>query len=178
MSIRPKDSLGFELKGRIEVLRVTEGQATTLFAGKNLIADGAVDIMLGFLSRDLDNKMITYVDVGTGGDVNPATGLDTGARVAPQNDETDIRVLLYRSPIANIEPDVNTKEVVFTAVVKPEDGNDPAINEFALLSYDGTMLAHFVTPEDPGSGRAEQYEKTALMYLVIRWTMTPTLIRS
>ena len=178
MRIDLRENFGLDFRGILEVTAINEEGFAWTLRKENHISDSAVAILLGFFVRDLDNKMLAYIDIGTGGDVNPDTGLDTGARVAERDDETEVRELLFRADIGTYTADPNTNEVSFTAVVRPEDGNSDQINEFGLMSYDGTMFSHLVTEADPGSGRAFRYEKTNLLYLVGKWTIIPVLRRS
>ena len=176
MKVQPKDTMHFSLSGSLDVMAVGDGGAVWRIREHNLICDDVKKIILGLFGRDLDNKMISYISIGTGGDLNPATGLDTGARVAPQPQEDEMRREIHRQYIANVESDEVNLKNIYTAAVSPENAISNDINEFGLFSEDGTMMAHFVT--DPAvSGRAKTYQKTALLYLVIRWTWAPVLHR-
>ena len=177
MNIELKDSMRFEFKGSLDVMAVGNRGVEWRVREHNLVCDDTQKILLGLFGRDLDNKMISYISVGTGGDVNPATHLDTGARVGPQPGEETMRVDLHREGLANVETDEINIKNIYTAVVRPEDAISNDINEFGLFSNDGTMMAHFVTEPAIG-GRAKKYQKTALLYLVIRWTWEPVLHRS
>lgn len=126
----------------------------------------------------MDEKAVSIISVGTGGDINPATGLDTGARFAPLDTEDAMRQSLLNAPISHVETDSINKRITYTSVIKTEDGNSDSINEFGLLSEDGTMLSHFITPADPMSGRATKYVKTNLLYMVVRWKLIPAIRRS
>lgn len=172
-----KDTMHFSFHGDLHVMALGNGGVVWKIRDRNLIADDAEKIILGLFGRDIDNKMISYISVGTGGDLNPVTLLDTGARVAPLPEEESMRREIHREALANVETDEENLKNIYTAVVKPEDSISSDINEFGLFSQDGTMLAHFVTDPDL-SGRAKKYDKTALLYLVIRWTWSPVLHRS
>jgi hypothetical protein len=177
--ITPVDRLTLDLRGEVEVeFRDLMGDVVSSLTLHNHISDDAILILLGLLGRDLDNKMVTTISVGTGGDLNPATGLDTGARYAPQDWESSMRQSIFDAPIAHVETDSITNRITYTAVLKTEEGNSDSINELGLLSEDGTMLSHFITPADPGSGRATKYEKTDLLYMVVRWKLIPAIRRS
>lgn len=176
MQVKTKDTMTFSLKGRLHVEALLGTEVIWKISDHNLICDDVKKIILGLFGRDLDNKMISYISIGTGGDLNPATLLDTGARVAPQPQEDKMRAELYRAYIANVETDEVNLENIYTALAPPEEAISADINEFGLFSEDGTMMAHFVT--DPAmSGRAKTYNKTALLYLVVRWTWAPVLHR-
>lgn len=173
--IEVKDKLSISLRGELEVILISKGGASVLYRGVNHICDNAVLLLLGLLGRDFDNKMISKVHIATGGDLDPVTGLDTGARVAPRDEETKVRQLLFACPVANFETD--STKVTFTAVAKTNEANSDTINEFALVSEDGTILSHFVTQAD-FTGRAAKYVKDDLLYLVVRWKIYPELRRS
>ncbi len=176
--ITPVDKLFLDLRGEVEVeFRLESGEIVRSFRLTNHISDSAIDILLGLLARDLDEKVVSTISVGTGGDINPATGLDTGARFAPLDTEETMRVPIFDAPIANVEKDTINKRVTYTAVPKTEESNSDSINELGLLSEDGTMLSHFITPVG-GGGRATKYEKTDLLYMVVRWKLIPAIRRS
>jgi hypothetical protein len=177
MKIEVADTLVFGLKGALEAFAFNEYGVAWRLSDHNMISDDAKKIILGLFGRDLENKMISYISVGTGGDLDPSTLLDTGARVAPQAQENKMRNAIHNEFLANVESDEVNLKNIYTSVVRPEDAISTDINEFGLFSQDGTMLAHFVTDPDM-SGRAKKYNKTALLYLVIRWTWAPVLYRS
>jgi hypothetical protein len=176
--VNMRDSFRLGFRGEFEIVLADENGVKDRYRGHNLICDSAVDIILGLFSRDLDGKMISKISVGTGGDLDPDTHMDTGARVGPREDEEHMRQSIFDCPIANVESDLINHEIVFTAVAKQEEANSAVINEFGLLSEDGTMLAHFVTEADPLTGRAKRYNKTPLLYMVVRWTIYPTVVRT
>ncbi len=179
MRLTVGDKLSLDFRGEVTVdLRTLTGVVTRQLFMKNHISDSAIDILLGLLGRDLDDKVISVIAIGTGGDINPATGLDTGARFAPLDTETELRQSIFGAPVAHVETDSINKRITYTAVIKTENANSDSINELGLLSEDGTMFSHFVTPADPGSGRATKYEKTDLLYMVVRWKLIPTIRRS
>jgi len=175
-----QDKIEIELRGEVEVVfRSLDGTPGEVLVMKNHISDSAIDVLLGLLARDIEAKIVSTISVGTGGDINPATGLDTGARFPPQDTEETMRQPIFDAPIAHIEKDLINKRIIYTAVLKTEAGNSDSINELGLLSEDGTMLSHFVTPADPGlGGRAKRYEKTNLLYMVVRWRLIPAIRRS
>jgi hypothetical protein len=176
MEAAPKDTMHFSLRGHLRVIALGNTGVVWQIREHNLICDDVKKIILGLFGRDLDNKMISYISIGTGGDLNPATLLDTGARVGPQPQEDKMRREIHREYIANVESDEVNLKNIYTAVAAPENAISNDINELGLFSNDGTMMAHFVTDPDIG-GRAKTYQKTALLYLVIRWTWEPVLHR-
>lgn len=178
MRVEVKDKLFIDLRGEVEVEFKNEAdEVVRSFRLKNHISDSAIDILLGLLARDLDNKVVSTISVGTGGDINPATGLDTGARFAPLDTEEAMRQPIFDAPIAHVEKDSINKRITYTTVLKTEEGNSDSINELGLLSEDGTMLSHFITLVG-GGGRATKYEKTDLLYMVVRWRLIPAIRRS
>lgn len=178
MRFEVHDKITIDLRGEVEVeFQRSGGEVVRSFVLKNHISDSAIDILLGLLARDLDDKIVSTISVGTGGDINPATGLDTGARFAPLDTEEEMRQPIFDAPIAHVETDSINKRVTYTAVLKTEEGNSDSINELGLLSEDGTMLSHFITPVG-GGGRATKYEKTDLLYMVVRWKLIPAIRRS
>jgi hypothetical protein len=178
MKFEVQDKIMIDLRGEVEVeFQLPGGEVVQRFHLKNHISDSAVDILLGLLARDLDNKIVSIISVGTGGDINPATGLDTGARFAPEDTEDVMRQPIFDAPVSHVETDSINKRIIYTAVLKTEEGNSDSINELGLLSEDGTMLSHFITPAG-GGGRATKYEKTDLLYMVVRWRLIPAIRRS
>ena len=178
--IEAEDRFEITLYGEVEVeFRSPTGASIRTITLRNHISDSAIDILLGLLARDLDAKVISTISVGTGGDLNPATGLDTGARFPPQDTEETMRRSIFDTPIAHVETDSINKRIIYTSVLKTEEGNSDEINELGLLSEDGTMLSHFITPADLGlGGRATRYEKTNLLYMVVRWRLVPGIRRA
>jgi hypothetical protein len=179
MKIDVQDRITIDLRGEVEIdfISSSSGLVVRHLVLKNHISDSAIDILLGLLGRDQDDKIVSTISVGTGGDINPATGLDTGARFPPEDDEDEMRVAIFDAPVAHVETDSVDKRITYTAVLKTEEGNSDSINEFGLLSEDGTMLSHFVTPAG-GGGRATKFEKTDLLYMVVRWKLIPAIRRS
>jgi len=179
MNLNLQDKMCLSLAGEVTMEFTSQsGDVIQRLHMSNHISDSAIDILLGLLARDIDDKIVSTISVGTGGDLNPATGLDTGARFAPQDDEVQMRQAIFDAPIAHVETDSINKRITYTAVLKTENGNSDSINELGLLSEDGTMLSHFITPADPVSGRATKYEKTNLLYMVVRWRLIPAIRRS
>ena len=133
--------------------------------------DAAADVIRALFARRFEDKMIAEIAVGDGGDleISPPHN-DTGERVPPDPGETEIRSLVEALPILIVSQDGN--DIRYTALAKPEQAISDDINEFALLTRDGTMVAHFVTEAVSPGGRARDYPKTSWEYLAIRWRLT------
>ena len=142
-----------------------------LIVGFNSTTDASEDVIRGLLRRDFRNKAISFVAIGNGGDfeITPPHN-DTGARVAPDPSETEMRALVEKIQIQTSREDGD--DVILVAVARPEQAQDPDINEFGLLTEDDTLFAHFVTEADPGP-RAKKYPKTDV-YWIIEWPIEYT----
>ena len=142
---------------------------------RNSVTTASSDVIRSLLARQFEDKMISRIAMGDGGDLEilPPHN-DTGQRVAPDPGETGIRSLVEALPILIVSQDVD--DIRYTALAKPEQAISNEINEFALLTRDGTMVAHFVTEEVTPGGRARDYPKTSWEYLAIRWKLTYTSV--
>lgn len=172
-----KSKIKGKLKGRVSIAFI-HGSALRnikrnwIDLGPNEITDMSEDIIQGLMARDLENKMLAYIGIGDGGDLDAVLHNDTGARVAPVSTETEIRSLVESVPIM-LTNQVGD-DITYTALARPEQANSDDINEFALLSNDGSMFAHFVTEEVAPLGRATKYPKKSWHYVAVRWTITYT----
>lgn len=121
------------------------------------------------IGRNLDS-LVWYVILGEGGDcsIDPGHG-DTGARVPTDPVEIEIRKFVAEIPIQAI---INNDDgsITFKALVRREQGNSPNINEFALYTRAGNMVAHFVTELD--GVKARKYVKSELSFWIVEWTLT------
>lgn len=160
-------------QGRLEVIQIVDGWPHVLIDHYNSITDAAEDVVKGLLNRDFENKMIDVIAVGKGGDseINPPHN-DTGARVPPDPSETEIRDLVEALPILISEEVIGG--IRYSGIAQLHQANSDDINEFAILTKDETMVAHFVAEEVAPLGRATKYPKTTIMYLIIRWTLLYT----
>lgn len=138
---------------------------------RNSITTVSADVIRGLLARQFEDKMVYSIAIGKGGDLeaNPPHN-DTGARVEPVASEKAIRSLVEALPILIVSRSGN--DIRYTVLAKPEQANSDDINEFALLTRDGTMMAHFVTEEIGPGDRARKYPKKSWEYLAIRWKIT------
>jgi len=145
--------------------------ATPLFNRKNLIVNSAEDVIAGMFRRDYENYMPYYISIGSGGDLDQTTLLDTGERVAPALTDTKIRSLVYRIPIIQANT-VSATSWTYVAVARPYEALTTSLNELTLETLNGTLISHYVEPALPGEVRAEKHVKSSLEYLVIQWTLT------
>lgn len=140
---------------------------------KNLVVDTAFKLLPKILGRD-PNSQIEFISVGTGGDYQeqPAGApIDTGTRNPPTVLDQGNRIELFRSAIVTIEfPDLNS--VRFYSILQADEANSASIDEFALLSSDGTCFSHEVNDADPvPPNRAVKYTKNNGLIVVVRWTL-------
>ena len=172
------------LTGRLEVWTLPADQELDMQAlgaptweARNLVVNSASDVIVGLLRGNVKDYLPSYISVGSGGDLNQTSGLDTGARVGPSVTDTGMRSTVARIPITTTEDGAYSNEWSYVAVARPHEAISPLLNEFGVESANGTLISHFVAPED-ATGRATRYCKTSLEYLVIRWTYTFTVATS
>ena len=148
------------------------GPDGNMIAGFNSTTDAAQGVIRGLLLRNFRDKALAYVALGEGGDyeITPPHS-DTGARVAPDPAETEMRALVEKITIQTAREE--NGEVILVAVARPEQAQSPNINEFGLLTEDGTLFAHFVTEEVAPLGRATKYPKTDI-YWIVEWPIDYT----
>jgi hypothetical protein len=160
----PGTKIEARIRGQVRVLD-PEGN---LIVGFNAKTDASKDVMKGLLMRNFRDKALSYIALGTGGglEATPPHN-DTGARVAPDPAETEMRALVEKIQIQTAREEAG--DVILVAVARPEQAQDPDINEFGLLTEDGTLFAHFVTEANPGP-RAKKYPKTDV-YWIIEWPL-------
>jgi len=168
--MRLNDKICGKLTGRVRVYQY--GVLEPIIEEHNEITDAAEEVISGLLARDPDNYLIDTIAVGKGGDceIDPPHN-DTGARVAPDPGETEIRSLVEALPIQQTLRTGN--EFTFSVLARPEQAISTDINELALLTRNGTMVAHYVTPLGL-LGRAEKKPKSTYFW-IIEWTLRFTL---
>lgn len=176
--MRLTDKAASTLTGHIRVYTsetdpLVTDQLTCIIDHKNLVVDSAETVLIGLLSRNFANYSPYYICIGSGGDIDPETGLDAGERVPPASTDTSIRSLVLRIPI--IQTDVSDNTITYTAIARPHQGITSALNELTLETMNNTLISHYVDQSDPGEVRAKKHVKTSLEYLVIRWSLTFTL---
>lgn len=150
----------------------------------NTICVGMYDCVHNLLLRNFEDWQPTSIVLGFGGDYDQPEDPDTtppadqGVKQEPAYTDAYVRKELFRAAIVQAQPSELTGEhrVHYIAIIRPDDAltdpddpDRPYINEFGLEAYNGTLLAHFVTAEDLDTGRAEQYAKSNLEWLVIDW---------
>jgi hypothetical protein len=131
----------------------------------NEFTSQAQNILLNII-RGTDRIKDIYV--GSGGNLN-VDGSYAGVRVAPVNTETVIRRKLYEIPIQYTENSGTTASLV--AAARPEAFQSANIDELALMTSDGYMLSHWVSPADPATGLATAYSKTEWLWLIVNWSL-------
>lgn len=154
--------------GKVRVFEERNGVLVPIFGDHNSVTDASEEIIRGLIGRDPENYMLDYIGIGSGGDCETTPPHnDTGARVAPDPGETEIRILVEKIPIQTQRTSGNQVVLVAVAQIHQAISND--INELALLARNDLMFAHFVTPVDIG-GRAEKKPKTDVNW-IIEWTV-------
>lgn len=168
MKVEPKTKIEGRIKGRVRILDPNGN----LIAGFNSTTDASQDVIRGLLMRNFRDKALAFIALGEGGDCEATPPHnDTGARVAPDPAETEMRALVKNITIQTAREE--SGEVILVAVARPEQAQSPNINEFGLLTEDGTLFAHFVTAEVAPLGRATKYPKTDV-YWIIEWALDYT----
>ena len=152
---------------------VVTGEIVAECVHKNLVVDTAFQILPWAIGRD-PNKQIEFISIGTGGDYQeqPAgSPVDTGTRNPATVTDQGNRIELFRAAIVTIEfPDLNS--VRFYSILQADESNSAGIDEFALLSSDGTCFSHEVNDPDPAPpNRAVKYTKNNGLIVVVRWTL-------
>lgn len=166
------------LKGTVDLRFFTrDWHQKQRVTGSNLVVNDAEKMLVGLLRRDIANYIPQNVVIGTGGDLEQVSKLDSGARVAPAATDSEVRQVLARLPIVQVEYDAeaNPNQWTYVAIAKPAVAVTGQLNELGLESANGTLISHFVTQPDPGEVRARKYVKSTLEYLVVRWTLTLSL---
>lgn len=158
-----------KIEGRITGrVRIVDSEGNEI-AGFNSTTTASEAVIRGLLMRNFRDKAITYIALGDGGDYEiTQPHNDTGARVPPDPSETEMRSLVEKIIIQTARE--TGDEVILVAVARPEQAQSPDINEFGLLTEDGTLFAHFVTAEVAPLGRATKYPKTDV-YWIIEWAI-------
>ncbi len=144
----------------------------TQFAGDNLVVNTASSVIVGLLMRDFSNYMPYYIGIGDGGDLDQSTGIDTGSRVAPDVEDTELRSVVARLPIIQVRP-VSATSWTYVAIARPPEALTASLNELSLESMNNTLISHYIEPAI--DNRAQKHVKTSLEYLVIQWTLTFTI---
>lgn len=159
------DNIRARLSGHVRVF--IPGVVDPIIDEHNEITSAAGEAIVGLLARDPDTYLIDTIAVGKGGDfeIDPPHN-DTGARVAPDPGEREIRSLVEALPIQTTLK--NGMEFTFSALARPEQAVSTDINELALLTRSGLMVAHYVTPVD--GVRAEKKPKSTYFW-IIEWTL-------
>lgn len=174
MSMHTSESFAGQLTGRIAVESVSEETAKKLLTGDNLVVADAQSVIVGLLKREFASYAPHYIVLGDGGDLEQVAKIDSGARVAPATTDTEMRRVITRLPIVQVESTSDTSWT-YVAVAGKADAVTPALNELGLEASNNTLISHYITPS-ADSGRATTYPKVAGEFLVIRWTLEFNLI--
>lgn len=172
-----KDNLEPLIEGRIALHELVDGtlkgRKRLVADQQNLITDLAFDeLMPRILGRDPD-KDLAIISIGEGGDYTQ-NGVPTGQRQAPAVTDEEMRVELFRAPIVQINfPAAN--EVEFVGLMREREAVSSDIDEFGLLSVDGSMFSHSINPESAGAGSPTvKYTKPLGAIFTATWTLTIT----
>lgn len=150
----------------VRVRELGRGEAAVCM---NDLTDLAAEIFAGIFASDPD-ALVASIAVGDGAFTN-VDGSPSSSIVAPVSSETEIRQLVTTAAVVRRSVTGNT--CTYMAVLTPPQAAGEKINEFALLTRDGRMLAHAV---DTGiSTYAESREKSDIAYLLIEWVV-PVMI--
>ncbi len=169
-----KESMVGQLKGKVELTISTEQNVVYTMRSKNLVVDSAQEVIAGLLRRDFANFIPQYVTIGDGGDLEQDAKVDSGARVAPASTDTVVRSVVAKIPIVQVIANEDGSWT-YVAIAGKNEAVTPAINELGLESANGTLISHFVT-EATQNGRARKYPKSSAEHLVIRWTLSFSLL--
>lgn len=179
------DNASIRLSGRVEVARYAGPlhEASTDaclggFSGDNLIVNTAENVLVGLMRRDVAAYLPQSVVIGSGGDLEQVSKLDSGARVAPASSDTEVRQVIARLPIVQVTYDAGVDPNTFTyvAVAKPAEATTGSLNELGLEAANGTLISHYVTEVGDDGTRARKFAKSTLEYLVVRWSLTLSLL--
>ena len=83
-----------------------------------------------------------------------------------------MRVEIFRAPIVQINFP-GTGEVELVGLMRENEAVSSDIDEFGLLSVDGSMFSHSINPESAGAGTpAVKYTKPLGAVFTAVWTLT------
>jgi hypothetical protein len=163
-----------KLSGSVSIDTVSETEVVSLLKGDNLVVSSAQDVIVGLLKREFASFAPHYIVIGDGGDLEQVAKVDSGARVAADITDTEVRRVIARIPIVQVEATSSTSWT-YVAVAGKNDAVTPVINELGLESFNNTLISHYITPVND-DGRASTYPKVQGEFLVIRWTLEFNLI--
>jgi hypothetical protein len=181
--VHQNDSVSAALRGRVRVYTCpadcdpeARDLGEPILDAPNLVVNGAAKALAKMMQRSFSEFMPRFITLGSGGDLEQLSKVDTGARVAPAVTDEDIREVIARLSITLVEPDLTVDNAwTYTAIARPVEALSALINEFGVESENGTLISHFITATPPGDVRSEKFSKSSLEYLVVRWTFTLTL---
>jgi hypothetical protein len=144
--VRVKERQGYRGSFRVKVWE--QDRVIRDYQKHNLIVDGAKGVMARLVGGDADGNFISKIACGTSAaEADPADTAITGAFAKDIDD------------IAFPEPD----QVQFDLHIGTDENNGTVINEFGLLTEDGTLFARIVMDEP--------INKTHQISLDIEWVI-------
>jgi hypothetical protein len=182
-SVSTQDSLKASLSGRLQVYSIPSDKkfpmeclGDPVIDHENLVVNGASTVLSKLLQRSFSEYMPRFITLGSGGDLEQLSKVDSGSRVAPAVTDDSMREVIARLPIILVDPDETAENTwTYVAIARPVEALSAIINEFGVESENETLISHFVTATLPGESRSEKFSKSSLEYLVIRWTFTLNL---
>lgn len=162
------DEVPVAIRGRIEIIDQADQRVVACL--DNLVVDQAfTDLLPQIVGRD-PNAVIGIISIGTGGNYNQA-GVLIGTRVPPANDDTTMRVELFRAGIVQINFP-GPGQVEFVGLLRQNEAVSSQIDEFGLLSMDGRMFSHAINPDTGPATPTVPYVKPLGAIYAVRWTLT------
>lgn len=156
---------------------VLNNLGTPILDAQNLVVNSALTVLVQLMRGNTNDYVPAYITIGSGGDLNQTTRLNTGSRVAASITDTYVRMPVARIPIVLTEDAAETNSWYYVAVARPHEALAPIINELGVETRNGTLVSHYITDSDPTlAGRAQRYVKTSLEYLIIRWKYELALV--
>lgn len=162
-----QDSLQPLVTGRVELLDV---HGRVIGATDNLVVTAAYTTILPRIVGRDPNKALSIISIGTGGDYDQ-NGVFQGQRIAPAASDVNMRVELFRAGIVQITFPA-PGQVRFAGLIREGEAVSTAIDEFGLLSVDGTMFSHAVNPSIAAPPLADKYSKPAGAIYQVVWLLT------
>lgn len=117
---------GLTLRGELEVAVVRNGLLVDWWQDKNLIVNGAREMLAQLIAGDGDGKAVTHIGFGTSGD-------------AASPDDTALTGGYWRALSGHSYPEPG--KVRFSFVLSTTEANGMTIREFGLRTSDGTLFS-------------------------------------
>ena len=173
--MQQRDKAELMITGRVALYELLgasiEGPRRLIAERDNLVTDLAFeDLMPRILGRD-PNKDLAIISIGEGGDYDQA-GVFIGVQQPAAATDLVMRVEIFRAPIVQINFP-GTGEVELVGLMRENEAVSSDIDEFGLLSVDGSMFSHSINPESAGAGTpAVKYTKPLGAVFTAVWTLT------